>query len=491
MINLVWLKRDLRVSDHRPLYEASRNGLPTLVLYVIEPPYWQLADSSARQFQFIASSLLCLAKQLQALSGTLTVRQGDVVEVFNKIHQHIAVAHVFCHQETGNTWTYERDKKVLKWCREQNVAYHEYRQQAVFRGSVDRDQWQQLADRWLFSEPYPSPRISPLLSQHSGLELLEHYPGNDDCWAKSPQRGGLDAAEHTLNSFFEQRINQYLFGISSPVKSPSASSRLSPYLAYGVLSLRQVIQQAAALECDNKRNKSGFLSRLFWHSHFVQKLETEPAYCEHAVHSSLLQMRAAEFDEDKFQRWSTGTTGVPFVDACIRMLINSGWINFRMRAMLMAYASYHLWLDWPKPAARLAALFVDYEPGIHYPQVQMQSGTTGINPFRIYNPVSQGEKYDPDGAFIRRYVPELDHVPDHYIHTPWLYPGLKEDRYYLLPTPPEEAAREAKQRIGDFYKQHVDQSETKRVVKVHASRKRRPRNKKTSNKRDDKQLNLF
>jgi deoxyribodipyrimidine photo-lyase len=106
----------------------------------------------------------------------------------------------------------------------------------------------------------------------------------------------------------------------------------------------------------------------------------------------------------------------------MRALDLHGWINFRMRAMLMSFASYHLWLPWRESGLHLARKFVDYEPGIHWPQVQMQSGTTGINTLRIYNPIKQGLDQDPDGRFIRAHLPELASVPDVFIHEPRSWP---------------------------------------------------------------------
>ena len=129
------------------------------------------------------------------------------------------------------------------------------------------------------------------------------------------------------------------------------------------------------------------------------KLERETAYSEN------------------FERWKRGETGFPFVDACMRSLISTGWINFRMRAMLVSFASYNLWIDWRQTSLYLARLFSDYEPGIHYSQVQMQSGTTGINTIRIYNPIKQGLEHDPQGKFIKKWVPELRHMTRANVHT--------------------------------------------------------------------------
>ncbi|MFY8275188.1 FAD-binding domain-containing protein [Pseudoalteromonas sp. SSDWG2] len=489
MINLVWLKRDLRLQDHAALHFATQSERPILCVYVIEPQYWQLPDTSKRQFVFVAQALRSLANQLEQLGGYLLIRQGNVVDVLTRIHAHAPIHTLYNHQETGNSWTFARDCAVYSWCKANNIEVSTYRQQAVFRGVVDRDAWQNKANAWLDEPCFSAPKnINSLIKHHDGIELLNSYCGDDDFEAQSAQIGQHISAQQTLHSFINQRINQYRFGISSIIKSPTASSRLSPYLAYGLVSLRQSIQQLHGLP-PLAGNRNAILSRMHWHSHFVQKLESEPEYCEHAVHRDLINLRADEFDEELFTRWCQGCTGVPFVDACMRYLHEHGWLNFRMRAMLIAFSSYQLWLDWKKPAAFLAQQFVDYEPGIHYPQVQMQSGTTGINPWRMYNPVTQGQKFDTTGAFIRRWLPELDHIPNAYIHTPWQYCGLKTDVYDKPKVLPEIALRQAKEKISAFYKKHVQYTETKRVISTHASRKRS--SKKRTEKKNEKQLNLF
>ena len=164
-------------------------------------------------------------------------------------------------------------------------------------------------------------------------------------------------------------------------------------------------------------------------------------------------------------------TGYPMVDACMRALTDTGWLNFRMRAMLMSVASYHLWLHWRKPALHLANLFTDYEPGIHYSQVQMQSGTTGINTLRIYNPIKQGLDHDPDGVFIRRWIPELRDMDSALIHTPWDAPSQMNG--YPMPIVNEKSARKfAADTIYGLRKHNAAHKETaQNIVKKHGSRK--------------------
>jgi len=151
-------------------------------------------------------------------------------------------------------------------------------------------------------------------------------------------------------------------------------------------------------------------------------MESEPELEFTNLHPGYNGLREYDWDEENFHALTHAQTGWPLVDACVVMLRETGWLNFRMRAMLVSTAAYPLWLHWKEVGHWLARNFLDYEPGIHWSQIQMQSGTTGINIPRIYNPIKQARDHDPKGVFVRRWLPALKKVPDTWLFEPWRMP---------------------------------------------------------------------
>lgn len=429
-VHIVWFKRDLRVNDHAPLSEAAGQG-EVIPLYIVEPEYWALPDVSRRHWHFIHDSLGELNRALSSLGAPLVIRTGDAVAVLEAIRHSYGSITLWSHEETGNGWTYARDRRVAQWCRSHGITWHETPSNGIVRRLQSRDGWSALRDARMAQPIIAAPRaIQPIADIHSDALPAKDHLLFGSTRIGNVQAGGRTQALRTLDTFLNDRSACYMKTISKPGSAARHCSRLSAHLAYGNLSVREVEQATQArmdalAEMGNdeaktwRRQLAAFRSRLAWHCHFIQKLEQQPSIEFHCMHPAFEGMREPHTREDFFAAWKTGNTGYPLVDACMRSLHENGWITFRMRAMLVSFASYHLWLDWRQTAPFMAQLFTDYEPGIHYAQFQMQSGVTGINAVRMYNPIKQSIDHDPRGKFIRRYVPELAHVPDSFIHEPW------------------------------------------------------------------------
>jgi len=511
---LVWFKRDLRVVDHAPLLAAAATGRPVLPVYVVEPELWTQPDTSARQWAVLREAIGELRAELAAFGVPMRVLRADAVEALDALHRAYGIDAVHAHEETGNAWTFDRDRRVGAWLRERGIAFIEHPNGSTVRRLERRDGWAMRWERHNGEEPLTAPVSNRAMaalgdgtrSERSGSDAAsaiawladrrcDSLPSPDDlgladdgCTARQP--GGRASALRLLSSFVDGRGATYSRGMSSPISAPKVCSRLSVHFATGTLSIREAVAASRAAQWAGRgtpaRALQSFESRLHWQGHFMQKLESEPAIEFRNTHRGFDGLREHDFDAVAFEAWRTGTTGWPFVDACMRMLIATGWINFRMRAMLVAVASYHLWLHWRETGLHLARQFTDYEPGIHWPQVQMQSGVTGINIPRIYNPVKQGLDQDPDGTFVRRWVPELAALPAPWIHLPWQLPpaqlakhGVVLGRDYPEPIRDhEQAAREAKAKLAAWWREHPGMREQARAVLVkHGSRMRpvRPR----------------
>ncbi len=372
---------------------------------------------------------------------------------------------------------------MAAWTRGASVPWYEARQFGVIRRLRSRNGWAKAWDRDMAEPITPPPQaLAPVKG-----DWPTHIPAAaelglapDPCPHRQP--GGRAAGLAILESFLTARGRDYRYQMSSPVTAFDASSRLSPHLAWGTLSMREVAQASSAriqaLKASNdpeatrwRASMVSFAGRLHWHCHFMQKLEDEPRIEFENLHRAYDGLRPEVADPHRLAAWSEGATGFPFVDACMRALNQHGWINFRMRAMLMAFASYHLWLPWRESGLHLARKFVDYEPGIHWSQVQMQSGTTGINTMRVYNPVKQGVDQDPTGCFVRAFVPELAGVPVVFIQEPWLWPGAA-----VLPYPPPivnhaQAARAARDALYAVRQGADHKREANEIFAKHGSRK--------------------
>jgi deoxyribodipyrimidine photo-lyase len=434
MKTLVWLKRDLRSTDHQPLLLASAQT-QAVALYIYEPEWFSSWEFESIHLQFVNESLDELELKLASKNISLIRKYGSAVDVLKDLRTEFPFESLLSHQETGVDWTFTRDRKVAQWCKSQGIQWQEFESFGVVRRLKNRDHWNQHRSRIVEREIFPTlktmqnkirlPSCSKRTPLDFNLPVLERT---------KVQKGGESEATKILESFLSFRASLYMSSISKPRESQDYGSRLSPYITWGCVSLTQIhnalVQQRRWLQdSDHRKGLWAFENRLWWHCHFIQKLESEPAIEFNNVNRAFDGMREENFNDDLFNSWCKGQTGYPMVDACMRSLQKTGWLNFRMRAMLISFSSYHLWLHWRKPAEFLARHFLDFEPGIHFSQVQMQSGVTGINAIRIYSPLKQAQDNDPDGLFIREHCPELSHLPTEYLHDPSSIPPLLQQHY--------------------------------------------------------------
>ena len=512
-VDVVWFKRDLRVQDHAPLRAASKTGNGVLPLYVVEDEYWTKPFASERHWSFLEACLAELRRDCADLGMPLIVRNGNVCAVLTDLQKQFDLQSIYAHEETGNSWTYERDKRVLHWCRDNQIPFNEFPSNGVVRRLANRDKWSLERNRRMAQDINPMPvALIPVQGINPGgipeVKNIYKHPRI----VREVQQGGRKAGQEVLTSFVESRVSKYLKCLSAPGLSEQYASRLSPHLTWGTLSVREVVKtlshykdQADTLAIyGSRRSLSAFQSRLSWRCHFIQKLEDQPSIETKCMHNFFEGLREGEHNQDYYDAWKNGMTGYPFIDACMRNLNHNGWITFRMRAMLVSFASYNLWLDWRKTGYHLAQVFTDYEPGIHYSQLQMQSGVTGINTVRIYNPIKQSMDHASTGASIRRCVPELQDVGSDWIHEPWKMDASQQqnaqvkigDTYPAPLTEHSPSVKLARAKMADVFHRKGFREASKAVYEKLGSRRRQPKRSGRSQKvkRADKpnsQLSLF
>lgn len=412
---VVWHCRQLRTDDHAALQRAAENYTEILPVFIFDPEFYtDTALACDSRIKFLHESLQDLKSQYQNRGGDLTFCHGDPTTVLERFTE--SGWDIITTAEPTGRYGLERDNNLAETCNVEFVAGD-----GLIRtnpGETSREQWSQHAKNW-FTNPRHSWDEHTVTIKHIDTGITPTRISN--AYNISPNKTGVPAggranAIEQLHSF-TSKLSQYPHSISAPGKARTGTSGLSAYLRFGCLSPREVYQYITENGPDGT-GKNMFLSRLFWNRHYTQKLADWPGWMDTAVNPVMRKFHSETHDPDLVTAWKHGKTGYPMVDASMRCLKETGWLNFRMRAMCASFLCDLLEQPWKIGADWFYYHLIDADPAINYTQFQTQAGVVGVNMMRVYNPRKQVREQDPDGNWIRKWVPELRGLPSEFIDRP-------------------------------------------------------------------------
>ena len=423
-INIFWFKRDLRLLDNEPLNNAVSQKEKLLLIYCFEPSLKKNKHYSTKHWNFIKESINDLNIYLKNIDTHIHTYNKEITDVLKEIQEKFIVKKIFSHNETGLNVTFERDILLKEFCQTNSIKWEEEINNGVFRGLKNRKNW---IKKWRDHMKSPVVLFKGEKNDFINIKKKQNFKVKD---SKILQKGGVSSGIKYLDSFLDSRHTKYQNNISKPEASRTSCSRLSPYMSWGNISTRYAWQRAKE-QIQNGKSKfqlNGFTSRLRWQAHFIQKFEMECQMEFRSVNKGY-QNLVKPINKKFISAWKKGRTGYPLVDASMRCVVETGYLNFRMRALLVSFLTHHLWQPWQSGVIHLARNFLDFEPGIHYSQFQMQAGETGINMIRIYNPTKNAKEHDKEGVFIKKWIPELKKIPTPLLFEPWKMSLIDQETY--------------------------------------------------------------
>jgi deoxyribodipyrimidine photo-lyase len=415
---IVWFRRDLRIADHAPLARAVRRG-EVVPIFIFDRALLHHPETAPARVAFMLACLASLDAELRQRGGQLILRSGDPVEILPQLVRETEADGIYAYLDFERIYGRRRDAKLSQAMADQGLSLRWFE---PIGAVADLMPYPAYRDAWYAAmreprEPSPSRiDVPPIASEP--LPTLENL-GLAATAVPIPE-GGTEAARRLLRSFFSEHRDRYYWQLSYPIAE--ATTGLSPYLKFGVISIRECYQITEAqlkgiTDRGVQRTRKQLISRLRWGSGFAQRFRYLPQLELRSLYS-VFDEDGWEFDRELYEAWQTGNTGFPIVDAAARSLLaTGGWkgLNFRSRAIYSSFLSNLLGMDWRYGALHFMQNLIDGDCPIDHYQWAMQSGVTHCldkSWTRIYNPQQAAiDRCDPDGLFIKRWVPELQHLP--------------------------------------------------------------------------------
>ena len=426
-LSVWWIRRDLRLHDNPALHSALQSAQDVLPLFILDPALLESQYVGDKRLAFLFSNLHQLDSDLREIGGRLHVRSGSPTEVLPAILKETDGGRVFAERD-HSPYAIRRDRAVGE-----NVPLELTGSPAIRSpGTVlkqDGDPYRMFTafrDRWR-SQPLPTqPELLPKPERIDVPELDSSEPLPEAPQASSSDQfpPGEQAARTRLRAFASTDGDLQRYAQTRDRLDLESTSMLSPYLRFGLISARTAFVQAhrtlnSGAEIDTE-SVQRWLDELIWRDFYLQILEHFPDARTRSFRPAYRSL-AWRNNPDEFEAWQTGQTGYPIVDAAMRQLKSTGWMHNRARMIVASFLTKHLLIDWRWGERHFMQHLLDGDPASNNGgwQWAAATGTDAAPYFRIFNPITQSEKHDPEGKFIRRWVHELTHVPDDFIHAPW------------------------------------------------------------------------
>jgi deoxyribodipyrimidine photo-lyase len=428
---VVWFRRDLRLSDHPALAAAVAEGARIVPLFVFDPYLLRHPETGSGRVQFLLGCLESLRQNLAVLGSRLICRLGDQEQVLPAFAREVGADAVYWHGDSERAWRTTTDGRIALALQQMGIEARRFEAEALLAAGGPETyalahftpHWHRFHSQPAAPRPTALPPVDDGIADWPGRTLADL--GLAVCDQEVPLAGEREA-HRLLAEFLNEKCPNYLKSLSVAEAASRSTSRLGPHLKFGTISVRTVIQRVrrrtAQVDRWQRRNLEGFQSRLFWRDHFAQKLRNLPR-CERESYLEEFDAIAWSSRDDHYEAWCSGQTGYPLVDAAMRCLNRTGWLPFRLRALCATFHCIDLFLPWQQGARHFMRRLIDADVAIDHWQWQSHAGVSnrGRSWFRVYNPIDGVAKIDPEGTFIRRWVPELAGVPTEHLAAPWLH----------------------------------------------------------------------